>query len=180
MMLILYASCLMRSRIASERGLSSPPSSSYQPLASHWEQKIVDDFLRLLWRSSRMSCCSDSVGFSRSHSSMISRTGLTYFPWTFLYVPSLRAISSSRSRFWKPDILCLVALLTCFHPERTGQISLSTSSSPGNKEIPVLCDIFTGCKPFNQGTVQLTPGSIVDITNVCLWLVKPCIADQSF
>ena len=47
-------------------------------------QKIVDDLLRLLWRSSRISCCSDSVGFSSSHSSMINRTGLAYFPCTFL------------------------------------------------------------------------------------------------
>ena len=65
----------MRSRIASDRGLSSPPSWSYQPLESYWEQKMVDDFLRLLWRSSSISYCSDSVGFSRIHSSMISRIG---------------------------------------------------------------------------------------------------------
>ena len=44
----------------------------------------------------------------------------------------------------------------------------------------MLCDIFTGCKPLNQRPVQLAPGSIVDISNVCLRLVKPGIADQAF
>ena len=64
-----------------------------------------------------------------------------------------------------------------FHPERTGQISLSTSGSPGDKEISVFCDIFTSCKPLDQRTVQLAPGSIVDIANVCVWLVEPGIVD---
>ena len=48
------------------------------------EQKIVEDFFLRLCSSSRMSCCSASVGFSRSHSSMMSRTGLAYFACTFL------------------------------------------------------------------------------------------------
>ena len=40
---------------------------------------MVDDFLRLLCRSSSISCCSDAVGFNSNHSSMISRIGLVIF-----------------------------------------------------------------------------------------------------
>lgn len=55
----------------------------------------------------------------------------------------------------------------------------SRSRSSGNKEIPVFCDVFTGCKPLNQRTVQLAPGSIVNIANVCVRLVKSGITDQT-
>ena len=48
--------------IASARGLSSPPSWSYHSSNSYWEQKIVEDFLRLRWSSSKISLCSESVG----------------------------------------------------------------------------------------------------------------------
>ena len=50
----------MRSMIASARGLSSPPSWSYHSSNSYWEQKIVEDFLRLRWSSSKISLCSDA------------------------------------------------------------------------------------------------------------------------
>ena len=39
---------------------------------------MVDDFLRLLCKSSKISLCSDSVGFNKSHSSKIRRTGFAY------------------------------------------------------------------------------------------------------
>ena len=106
----------MQSRIASERGLPSPPTWSYKPLESYLEQ------------------------------------------------------------IRKLDIYCIVALFTRFHPERIGQISLSTSGSPGDKEIPVLCDIFIGCKPLNKRTVQLVSGSMINISNACIRLVAPGIA----
>ena len=51
---------------------------------SYWEQKIVEDFLRLRWSSSKISLCSESVGFNRSHSSRIRTTGLAYLAITFL------------------------------------------------------------------------------------------------
>ena len=60
------------------------------------------------------------------------------------------------------------------------QIGLPAPSGSGNKEIPVFCDVFTGCKPLNQRAVQLTPGSIVNIANVCVRLVKSGIMDQTF
>ena len=37
-----------------------------------------------------------------------------------------------------------------------------------------------GCKPLNQRPVQLAPGSIVNIANVCVRLVKSGIMDQTF
>ena len=44
----------------------------------------------------------------------------------------------------------------------------------------MLYDIFTSCKPFDQWPVQLSPGSIIDIAYVCVRLIKPGIADQTF
>lgn len=78
------------------------------------------------------------------------------------------------------NILRLVTLFACSHPECACQIGLSAPSSSSNKEIPVFCDVFTGCKPLNQRTVQLAPGSIVNIANVCIRLVKSGITDQTF
>ena len=43
----------------------------------------------------------------------------------------------------------------------------------------MLCDIFTGCETFDQATVKLPTGSIVDISDVC-WLVEPGSLDQTF
>ena len=101
-MLIIYTSCTIRSRIASVKGLDAPPSLSYHPSFWYCEQKIVEDFLRLLWSSSKISFCSLSFSFKRSYSSMIRRSGLAYLAMTFLYVPSFldisRSISRSRSR----------------------------------------------------------------------------------
>ena len=77
------------------------------------------------------------------------------------------------------DILRLVTLFASFHTECAGQIGLPATSSSGNKEIPVFCDVFTGCKPLNQRTVQLAPESIVNIANVCVRLVKSGITDQT-
>lgn len=78
------------------------------------------------------------------------------------------------------NILRLVTLFAGFHPECACQIGLSAPSGSGNKEIPVFCDVFTGCKPLNQRAVQLAPGSIVNIANVCVRLVKSGIMDQTF
>ena len=97
-MLIIYTSCTIRSRIASVKGLDAPPSLSYHPSFWYCEQKIVEDFLRPLWSSSKISFCSLSFSFKRSYSSMIRRSGLAYLAMTFLYVPSFLDISRSISR----------------------------------------------------------------------------------
>lgn len=68
----------MRSMNASAGGLLLPPSWSYHSSNSYWEQKLVEDFLRFRWSSSKISLCSESVGFNRSHSSRIRTTGLAY------------------------------------------------------------------------------------------------------
>ena len=44
----------------------------------------------------------------------------------------------------------------------------------------MFCDIFTGCKPLNQRTVQLASGSIIDISNISIRLVKPGAPYQAF
>ena len=43
----------------------------------------------------------------------------------------------------------------------------------------MLRDVFTGCQPFDQVAVKLPAGSIVDIGNVSLRLVKPGTFDQA-
>ena len=85
-----------------------------------------------------------------------------------------------KKQIWKPDIFRLVTLLAGFHPKCTGQIGLPTPGSSGDKEVPVFCDIFTGCKPFNQRSVQLASGSIIDISNIGIRLVKPGTPYQAF
>ena len=55
--------------------------SAYRSIAE--QQKIVEEFFRRAWSSSRMSCCSISVGFSRSHSSKIRSLGFAYFMSVF-------------------------------------------------------------------------------------------------
>ena len=73
---ILYESYVIRSIMASARVLSSPQICWYHSLSRNCEQKIVDDFLRLLCISSKRFLASASVSLRRSHSSMISTTGL--------------------------------------------------------------------------------------------------------
>ena len=73
---ILYESYVIRSIMASARVLSPPQICWYHSLSRNCEQKIVDDFLRLLCISSKRFLASASVSLRRSHSSMISTTGL--------------------------------------------------------------------------------------------------------
>ena len=74
-MSILYESYDMRSIMVSARVLSPPQICWYHSLSRNCEQKIVDDFLRLLCISSKRFLASASVSLRRSHSSMISRIG---------------------------------------------------------------------------------------------------------
>ena len=60
---ILYASCTMRSRIASANGLESPPSCSYHPSSLYWEQNMVEERFLLLCNSSKIDLHSFSVSF---------------------------------------------------------------------------------------------------------------------
>lgn len=101
------------------------------------------------------------------------------FPLDFLICAVIMCHLQIKEQIRESDISCLVVLLTCFYSERTGQVGLSAPGCTGDKKIPVFCDIFTDCKPFNQGTVQLAPGSIVNVANVCIRLVEPGIADQA-
>ena len=95
-MLILYESYEMRSMMASARVLSPLQICWYHSFSRNWEQKMVDDFFLRLWISSKRFLASDSVSLSRSHSSIINRTGFVYFLSTLVNVPaSLAACRSS-------------------------------------------------------------------------------------
>lgn len=60
-------------------GLAVPPSWSYHSEDGYCEQKIVETFPLRLCRISKIVFCSSSLGFSNSHSSIISSVGLVYF-----------------------------------------------------------------------------------------------------
>lgn len=44
----------------------------------------------------------------------------------------------------------------------------------------MLCDVLTGCQTLDQAAVEFPPGGIVDITDICIWLVESGITDQPF
>src|SRR5699024_12252827 len=66
-----------------------------------------------------------------------------------------------------------------FHTESAGHVGLSTPGSTRNEQVPVLRDILTGCKTFNQTAVKFPAGSIVDTSDVSFWLIEPGSLDQT-
>ena len=153
--------------IASVRGLSSPPSWSYHSSNSYWEQKIVEDFLRLRWSSSKISLCSESVGFNRSHSSRIRTTGLAYLAMTFFVTAICPCHLRINKQIRKTDILGIEILLTSLHAKGTDHVSFTAACSTSDKKIPVFRYIFASGKSVYQILVQLTSGSIIDIHDFC-------------
>lgn len=149
----------MRSMIASAKELASPPSCSYHSSNFYWEQKIVEDFLRLQWSSSKISLCSKSVGLNRSHSSRIRTTGLVYLAMTFLQLRHHQVNKQIR----KANIPDIEILLTSLHTKGTCHINFTTACCADNEKIPVFRYIFASGKPTNQFLVQLATGSIVNI-----------------
>lgn len=77
-----------------------------------------------------------------------------------------------QKQIWEPDVLGLETLLTGFHAQRAGHISLAAASGTGNEDVPVLRNAFAGCQPLNQRPVQLPAGGVVNGGNMCLRLVK--------
>ena len=60
------------------------------------------------------------------------------------------------------DVLHSVIVFAGFHSEGTGHVGLSTSGRAGDKDVPVLCDVLTGCQPLNERSVQLAVVPIID------------------
>lgn len=131
-MLILYESYEMRSMMASARVLSPLQICWYHSLSRNWEQKMVDDFFLRLWISSKRFLASDSVSLSRSHSSIINRTGFVYFLSTLVNVPASLAACRSSNKSGRRTYF------TCLHTESTCHIGLTASGSTGNKNVAVL------------------------------------------
>ena len=44
----------------------------------------------------------------------------------------------------------------------------------------MLCDVLTGCQTLDQAAVEFSPGGIVDIPDVCIWLVESGITDPDY
>ena len=80
----------------------------------------------------------------------------------------------------EPDIHGFVSLLTGFHSERAGKIRFAASFSSGNKQISVLRDILTACQPPNQFLVELSPGSVIDVSDKSFGLVEAGIVMSLF
>lgn len=156
-------SYLMRSRMASARGLSSPPSWTYHPLESSCKQKVEDNLLRLLCSSSKISCYSDSVGLRGSHSSMLSSVGFTLFSLHLFICSVIAGHLQFQKMLRETDVFGFKALFACFHAKGTSHISFAAVGRTCEKDIPMLRDILTDCKTLDQHPVQLAIGCIVDI-----------------
>ena len=76
-------------------------------------------------------------------------------------------------------ILCFVTLLASFHAEGAGHVGLAAPRGTGDEQIAMLCDVFTGCKALNQTAIELPAGSVIDICDVSLRLVKSSIPDKT-
>ena len=80
----------------------------------------------------------------------------------------------------KPYIPYWVIVLACFHAKGTGHISFTTSGCSSNKDVPVFCNVFTGCQTVDQCFVQLSSRMVIDRCDAGIWLFKLSLTDQSF
>src|SRR5699024_5076399 len=78
----------------------------------------------------------------------------------------------------KPNVFCFVTLLAGFHTKCTRQIGFAAPGCACDKEIPVLCDVFTCCESLDQFSIQLASGGIVNVADICVWSVESSTADQ--
>ena len=127
-----------------------------------------------------MSVCSSGVGFINSHSSRIRRVGLEYLDNTFLYVPFSLAVLKSIRRSGSLYILGVVVMLTCLHSKGTCHIAFSTACGSGDKDVAVICDIFTAGKSLYQFLIELSSRSVVYIHYTRGRLVKFSVLDEPF
>ena len=72
-----------------------------------------------------------------------------------------------------------IALFAGLHTESAGHVGLPAPGSTRDEQVPVLRDVLTGCKTFNQATIKLPTGSIVDISDVSFRLIEPGSLDQT-
>ena len=70
------------------------------------------------------------------------------------------------------NIFGFVVLLAGFHTEGTGHVGFTASSCSSNKDVPVFCNVFTGCQTINQCFVQFSPRMIINCCNARIWLLK--------
>lgn len=62
----------------------------------------------------------------------------------------------------------------------TGHISFTTSGCSSNKDVPVFCNVFTGCQTIDQCFVQLSSRMVINRCDAGIWLFKLSLADQPF
>ena len=120
--------------------LIGPMSRNHSP-SRNCEQKIVEDFLRLLCISSNKFLASASVSFSNSHSSMINKTGLVYF---------LRAAVN--------PVYITVKMYPCSGGTDTGSPELWYCES--RTGIPRLIECYLRVYSLNAGSNPYTPAWI--------------------
>ena len=66
-----------------------------------------------------------------------------------------------------------------FHTESACHVGLSTPCGTCDEQVSMLCDVLTGCQTLDQAAVEFSPGGIVDIPDVCIWLVESGITNQT-
>ena len=79
-----------------------------------------------------------------------------------------------------PDILDSVIVLTGLHPESTGHVGFPTAGRAGNEDVPVFCDVLTGCQPLNKRPIQLAVMPVVNRGDRSIRLFKSGIPNQPF
>nr|DAW15411.1 MAG TPA: hypothetical protein [Bacteriophage sp.] len=177
---ILYESYVIRSIMASARVLSPPQICWYHSLSRNCEQKIVDDFLRLLCISSKRFLASASVSLRRRHSSMISTTGWCTSSgqlkkFRCLWQPVSPVINQEAAH----TVLCS-SVCRPLHAKSTGHISFTTSGGTCNEDVPVFCNVFASCQTADQCFVQFPTGLVINCCNAGIRLFELSLPDQSF
>ena len=81
----------------------------------------------------------------------------------------MRATSHSRSIIWKTNVFGLAG----FHTECTDHAGLATAWSTGDKQVPMFRNILAGGKAFNQASVELPAGDIVNVSDIHSGWSKP-------
>ena len=77
------------------------------------------------------------------------------------------------------DILCPITLFAGLHAEGAGHVGLAASRGASDEQVPVFRDVLTGCQPFDQAAVEFPAGSIVNVGDTGLRLVKPGTFDKA-
>ena len=165
MMLILYASCLTLSRIALGQGtvvaaelvipaavvvLGAEDRRRLLPSSVEQFQNVMLLHLRGLQKEPFIQNQEPGIGILHKR-----------LPVVVLRPGNLQIQQQIR----ETDVSGFEALLAGFHAQSAGHIGLAAARGAGDKDVPELCNVFTGSQSFNQCPVQLPARGVINIGN---------------